>query len=149
MGLEISILDNEPRIPLVNNDCWHADLFPRQLIVWATRTSVPFASREHIDALYLPVHQSFDALARDEYALLLDARLAPARNDPQYESAFADHRTRMAAGFRRTAVMMRTQVGALQARRLVAADQLEMLVFTELAPALAWLQGSTPPVAGR
>lgn len=45
--------------------------------------------------------------------------------------------------------MMRTQVGALQARRLVAADQLEMLVFTELAPALAWLQGSTPPVAGR
>lgn len=58
MGLEISILDNEPRIPLVNNDCWHADLFPRQLIVWATRTSVPFASREHIDALYLPVHQT-------------------------------------------------------------------------------------------
>jgi hypothetical protein len=149
MGLEHSILDSEPRITLAHNDCWHVDLFPRQQIVWATRTSVPFASREHADAIYLPLHESFDALAREEHALLLDARLAPARNDPQYESSYAAHRARMAAGFRRTAVMMRTQVGALQARRLVAADQLTMLVFTELDAALAWLQGSAPPVAAR
>ncbi len=149
MSSGTSLLDHGPPVRLAHNDCWLVDLFPRPRIVTATRMSRPFDSRAHADEVYGPVHRALDELRRREHGLLLDARLAPARNDPQYESSYADHRTRMAAGFGRTAVIMRTLVGALQARRLVAADQLETVVFTELEPALAWLLAGTPPTLPR
>ena len=63
--------------------------------------------------------------------ILLDMRLAPGNNDPEFEQVMAGLRPRIDAGFLRIGVLVRSAVGALQLRRWVSSDGVERIVATD------------------
>jgi hypothetical protein len=101
------------------------------------RTTRPFASVDEGVAAMTAVALALSTLPRRDRALLVDAREGPARNDPEWEAAFAPLRKRMLGGFARCAVLMRTAAGRLQAQRYMRVDEMEARVFDDEAEALA------------
>lgn len=57
-------------------------------------------------------------LAGKGYAMLLDARDGPLRNDPAFENETIAARAKMIDHFSKVAILVRTAVGALQMNRL-------------------------------
>jgi hypothetical protein len=92
------------------------------------RTDVPIRSLEEADLFFGEAVRAIDILGRNRIKLLIDIRDAPARNDPQYEGAMAEHRRDVARGIRRIAVVAKTAAGRLHAQRLGKADHLDQVV---------------------
>lgn len=103
------------------------------------RTSLGFPDPETIERAYAPLMVILDKLGRTDRCLLSDMRLAPGRNDPAFEAAFARVRSRAVSGFRKTATLVSSKVGILQISRLIREDRVERLVTDSEAEALAYL----------
>jgi hypothetical protein len=86
-----------------------------------TRSAAPFASLDTMHEEMKAVNLALDPLRSSCAGLLIDVRLAPARNDADFERAFEPHRARLHAGFARSAVLTKTVVGRMHAQRLVGA----------------------------
>ena len=101
-------------------------------------------SHTALDEVGPAFQEIYDAL-RDVYlpdvALLVDLRDVVGRNDPEFEEVIAPHRRRLMQSFGRAAVLVRSSVGAMQIRRLFAADGLSVEVFGDEDEALEWLGG--------
>jgi hypothetical protein len=96
------------------------------------RTDQVIRSLEEADRYFGEAVRAIDILGRNRIKLLIDIRLAPARNDPQFETAMADYRRDVARGIRRIAVVAKTAAGRLHAQRLGKADHLDQeIVATE------------------
>lgn len=115
-------------------------------IVRVARSSRPFVSAVDAVRRSLPVVQALDALGRRGKSLLLDSRAALGISDPVYESWYRGLRLRIAEGFDRAAVLVRTQAGQLHSRRLIEHDgeTSRWIVFGEEALALRYLRGKIP-----
>jgi hypothetical protein len=115
-------------------------------LVRVTRSAVPFASAQAVDAACRPIQQLLDGLDRANVCLLIDSRNAPARNDPKYEEWFMPHRARMVSGLRRAAIVMRSAVGKLHAERVLKLDKTPetVRVFNDEVTALIYLQEQDP-----
>jgi hypothetical protein len=103
-----------------------------------TRTAEPFESIEEMRAAFGEVSKVLDREGRQTSTLLIDTRAAPPRNDPAFEQAFNPVRTGLLSGFAKTAVLVKTVAGKLQAERHSKLDGLRLAVFTDIEEARAY-----------
>ncbi|WP_437807585.1 hypothetical protein [Sorangium sp. So ce1078] len=108
-------------------------------IVWNVRSSKPFTSIEEVEAELGALCRFMDGLGRSQYALLLDIRAAPGRNDPAFEAALDRIRPLWLQGFRRVGVLVQSVVGAMQAQRYARRDSIKRLITSDEAALLRYL----------
>lgn len=85
---------------------------------------------------------AMDTLDRGRFSLLLDVREAPLRTDPEFEQVFAMYRAKLLGGFAKIAVLLKTEVGKLQAMRMGREDKLSFRTFIDEREAMSYLTGS-------
>ena len=119
----------------------------KRKVVRVERSSKGFEGGHDLFSEFQKLNRELDKIGRASYALLVDLRAAPGRNDPQFEEQFANHRVRLLTGFRRAVVLVRTAAGKMQAERLRRTDQLaeHVRVFDNEAEALAFLDREEEP----
>jgi phage tail sheath gpL-like len=103
------------------------------------RTERGFESEDEIEAAYGAAVASIASIDHARYVLLVDVRLAPPRNDAAYEAIIERLSPQLFDGFRRVALLARTEVGRLQIGRLVSSVHPNARGFTDEAAALAYL----------
>lgn len=114
-------------------------------IVRRLRTERPFDSLEQIEEAYEAVNRALARLDRSRYGLLIDVRLAPARNDTAYEQVVKRHQLGLHGGFRRLAFLVRTEAGRLQVSRMARVKGIPHRAFVDDEPAaLAYLLEPDP-----
>ena len=119
---------------------FHVDVDAGARVVRATRTALAFASVDEMQRAHKEFLRVVGPFA--QHSLLLDVRLAPARNDPEYEKGLAALRRQITARFRRVAILVKSAVGGLHARRLAREDGVAMRIFQDEAAALDYLAGA-------
>lgn len=77
----------------------------------------------------------------ESWSVVVDMRVAPARNDPAFEAAMRGLRSAIEARFARTAVLLATQVGMLQVNRLTREDGAKSFATTDEVAALRFARG--------
>jgi hypothetical protein len=107
-------------------------------VVHLVRSVAPFPSPAAIEDTFARVAQSMLGLPSD-WALLVDSRRAPMRNDPEFEERLATARARIVARFSRVAVLVSSALGKLQVARYGREDQSSPRVFDDEAAARAFL----------
>lgn len=140
---------------IVHNEHFRLTVDDPEGIVRYTRSALPYASAGVASEQLRAVVDGTRRLARHRYALLIDVRDAPGRNDADFEGALGELRHDLFDGFRKQATLVRTAVGRLQAERL--ARELRTgtsRVFESEPEALAFLlapdaPGSTVPPRAR
>lgn len=117
-------------------------------VICVARSSKLFDSAVAAKRACLPVVHGLDRLGRQGRGLLFDARCAVGVSDAEYEAWYRPHRVRMAEGFDRNALLVKTQVGSLQSRRLITTDgeSRRWVIFRDEAMALRYLAGKMPSV---
>ena len=116
-------------------------------LVRRTRTERRFESLEEAESAYEAVLGAIATLDQGRHAQLVDVRHAPPRNDPAFEDLLARMSSRLLGGFRRVAVLARTEVGRLQVGRVAARFHPSLRGFTDEAAALAYLADDRAPDA--
>jgi hypothetical protein len=111
-------------------------------IVRRARTGLRFPTLDDVSADYDAVVAALDAVDRSAYAMLVDLRTAPPRNDEGYEAIALRYNARLYRGFRRVAVLVQTAAGRLQVRRFLDVTRADAAVFTEEREARAFLAGA-------
>jgi hypothetical protein len=127
-------------------------------IVRYIRTREPFPEIETVRLLHERLRAVFEALPPGKFGLIIDPREAPPRNDGPFEEQSKRSLGVAMARFKRSAVLVKSAVGRLQAQRMVKERSLdahpkgpatsektswnadEMAVFTDEAEAIAYLQ---------
>jgi hypothetical protein len=109
------------------------------------RTAQPYASFAEIERVYEELLRAMEAVDRRRHAVLLDVRLAPPRNDPAFEQLIRLYRMRLFNGFRRAAILTKTEAGRLQIGRLYQDLPFEVRTFLDEATAIAYLLAPAPP----
>ncbi len=71
---------------------------------------------------------------------VFDVRLAPPRNDPEFETVVLNLNARMFRPFAKVAFLVRSAAGKLHVRRLTSKVAAAVEVFEDEAAALAWLR---------
>jgi hypothetical protein len=112
----------------------------RHLVV-ARRSAKQYPDVETMDRAMTALADSFEHLPLVGLGLLVDSREAVGRNDDGFETTLAKHRHRLYGRFKKRAVLMKTPVGAMQARRLERSSDYAFEVFQDEAAAVAFLAG--------
>ena len=123
---------------------------------------VEVAEREHIlrfrrtglalrveDVNEMPFGPAWETMTRYDakvWALLVDLRDAPSRNDADFESSIAKWQMGLFRRFDRTAVVVRTAAGRLQLLRMASAAGRQAAVFLDETEALRHLTEAPGPV---
>ena len=94
---------------------------------------------EEVGEALLPIRAALQDVEVQRASLLVDVRQAPLRHDPALETAMSTQVHRIADGFAKWAVLVRTSAGALQVSRVARQDQRDPFVGRDEAAALAWL----------
>lgn len=106
-------------------------------VVEVRRTERGFETVGELDDAHLELIRTLDTQPRVRLGIVVDLRLAPARNDPDFERAMVRHRPRLFESFVRRAVVVRSAVGRLNVQRHARNDgQGDLAVFTDLGAAL-------------
>jgi hypothetical protein len=116
-------------------------------LVRRTRTERRFESLEEAENAYEAALRALATVDQGRHAMLVDVRLAPARNDPAFEELLARVGARLFSGFRRVAILARTEAGRLQIGRVSARFHPSLRGFTDEAAALAYLADDRAPGA--
>lgn len=129
---------------LVDNVFCSVSIDPVRHLVTFTRKAAPFPSLEKAKEVMgevAKVGSTYSGL--EGYALLVDSRAGPLRNDGDFENMMGEQREAMFGRFRRVAVLLRTATGLLQANRLARQRQSETQpgIFQDESDAVAWLTG--------
>jgi hypothetical protein len=115
------------------------------------RTARAYASIDEVEAAHRALLEAVGRLPAREYALLLDLRLAPPRNDGPFEAVVGRYNRRLLERFRKVAFLVKTEVGRLHVTRLLPAGAgPDLRAFTDERAALDFLNapGSVAPPAG-
>jgi len=104
-----------------------------------TRTERPYPSSAAVDVEANEIERVLSRHGRPR--LLVDLRAAAPRNDPGFEVAVAKLRHKLFKGSERSAILVRTAVGALQVKRHMREDGISVEVFQTEEDAIAYLQG--------
>lgn len=89
---------------------------------------------------------ALNTVDRSEFSLLMDMRDAPTRiTPPEFEQLLDEYRPRLIKGFRKVAVLVKTQVGKLQASRMARQDKLGVGIFDDEDEALGYLLDRPAP----
>jgi hypothetical protein len=111
------------------------------LIVQRVRTSARFASLDEVTREYQAIVAALDRVDRPTYAILVDLRDAPPRNDDDYEAIARHHGPGLYADFRKVAVLVHSAAGRLQVRRFLDVSRPDAGVYSEEREARAFLAG--------
>jgi hypothetical protein len=117
-------------------------------IVHLVRTAEGFPTLQSIEATYEAVAHSLIGIRR-HWALLIDTRAGPLRNDRAFEVILARSRARIIDRFGRSAVLVASAVGVLQVSRYAREDRRSPRVFSDEAEALAFLTSTAGPRPSR
>ncbi len=101
--------------------------------------------RSSFEAL-TPIYDEFD---RSNLSVLVDMRLAPPRDDPEFDRAAADQPKYLSRDFIRSAVLIRTAIGLLHVQRHMQRLGLPMKVFNDETVAFEYLRGHKEPLSVR
>lgn len=93
---------------------------------------------------WMEVSEVLDRAGRKGRSLLCDLRLAPSRNDPEFERTMRQVVPKIHQGFARNAVVVRMAAGALQVRRHARQDGIERLITDSEEQALSYLLDRAP-----
>jgi hypothetical protein len=108
-------------------------------IVRRIRTAERFESVAQVEEEYAGVERAYQLVDRTLHAQLIDVRLAPPRNDPEFEEIVRRHHAALYRGFRASALLAQSAVGKLHIKRLLEASGVEASVFGDEAEAIAFL----------
>jgi hypothetical protein len=120
-------------------------------IVWLERTAQPFGSLAEVTTANQEVVRKFASYHR-EWGIVVDMAQAPARNDPAFEGAMRGLRAAIEVTFARTAVLLGTQVGVLQVKRITREDAAKSYATVNRDAALRFARGLSqgdPPASER
>ncbi|NUP14473.1 MAG: hypothetical protein HOW73_51240 [Polyangiaceae bacterium] len=126
------------RTVIFDSEFFHVEHDAEARVVWVART--PKSSRG--DDAFIDVGHLFEVLATipaAESALVLDARKAVGRNDPDFERRVVPMWNKQFRRFKRAAVLVQTAVGVLQSKRLTNDSAFGMQVFDDEVKLRAWL----------
>lgn len=108
-------------------------------LVRVVRSARAFRDTATIERVFSAVYSALGALELKDCGLLADQRLAPGRNEPEFEQALARSRNQIYPLFQKRAVLVRSAIGKLQLSRLIKQDQYERLVSQDEAELLRYL----------
>lgn len=114
-------------------------------LIRARRTSTPFASAADMYAVEAQFLRTIPVRERFGLAVLVDVRDAPMLANDGLEIEAAKVIDAMAGDFERSALLVRTAVGALQVRRIARTNHFRLELFEDESSALAYLTGNGPP----
>lgn len=123
---------------LLDDAAFHIEI-DAQGICRIVRTSAGFDTTESCIRAHERVCDAVASL-RGHMRATFDVRLAPPRNDPEFERIVLKMNARMFRPFERVAFLVRTAAGKLHAKRLTRDVAAQIEVFTDEAEALSWLQ---------
>lgn len=135
--------------PLFVNTHWVLERGIIEPIVIVRRTANPYAALVEVRASFDALTQVFDTLDRRNLSVLADMRLAPPRDDPEFDRAAADQPNHLSRDFVRSAVLIRTATGLLHVQRHMQRLGLPMKVFSDEAQAIEYLRGRMDPPSAR
>jgi hypothetical protein len=87
-------------------------------IVSYVRSREPFASMDQVRHMHENLREVLAALPAGKYALLVDVREAPPRNDEAFEQETTRSITAAMSRFAKSAILVKSAVGRLQVNRL-------------------------------
>lgn len=135
--------------PLLSSTHWVIEGgVPEQFVV-VRRTANPYASVPEVRTSFEAVRQIIEPLDRTTTSVLVDMRLAPPRDDPEFERAAADQPKYLSRDFKRSAVLIRTAIGLLHVQRHMQSMGLPMKVFNDEQQALDYVRGRMDPTSVR
>src|SRR4051812_9415923 len=130
-------------VVLTDNHYFSLVSFPDISVVRYARSEHPYPSNEELERLHEQIGPMLDRLGRHQHCLLVDMRSAPLNNNPGFEQSMARARIHLLRGFSRISVLVRTAVGALQARRYGREDSINVHVFQDESNAMSFLRTLT------
>jgi hypothetical protein len=114
-------------------------------VIRARRTSAAFATAADMYAVESQFLRAVPMRDRFATSVLVDVRDAPMLANDGLEIEAAKVIDAMASDFERSALLVRTAVGALQVRRIARTNHFRLELFEDEAMALAYLTGNGPP----
>lgn len=129
---------------------WLLDERPDGVLL-VTRTAEPYANSTDITRTFDDLLTALGPYRGTTRALLCDVRQARGRSDPEYYQAASREPEELAKHFLRVAILVRTAVGEMQARRVLKGIARRIGVFASEEEALAFLKSddAAGPVSSR
>jgi len=103
------------------------------------RTATRFESPESMGTHARTVERALSKGDMSRLGVLVDLRLGPMRNDPEFESAARQWQGKLVETFGKIAFLVATPVGKLQMNRIARLLSKPAQVFDDEAAAVAWL----------
>jgi hypothetical protein len=114
-------------------------------VIRARRTASPFGSAADMYAVEAQFLRALPIRDRFAVSVLVDVRDAPMLANDALEIEAVKVIDAMASEFERSALLVRTAVGALQVRRIARTNSFRLELFEDEAVALAYLTGNGLP----
>jgi len=129
-------------IPSGQTEPFHEELLLEPRIVLVRRSARQFVDDAEVAEERRRIGATLDRLGRQRKRLLVDSRRAPLSTDDRLASAFMALREEIGRDFERTAVVVNTKLGILQANRLNRETELDgaIAAFENELEALAFLR---------
>ena len=124
---------------IYRDDYVHVLLEQGGALVRVVRSARAFRDTATIEQVFGAVYFVLRAQKLKDWVLLSDQRLAPGRNEPEFEQALARSRNQIYPLFRKRAVLVQTAIGKLQVDRLTKEDNQERMVSHDEAELLRYL----------
>lgn len=118
---------------------------PAGKLVRLVRSRQAHPSAEAMKQSFQAAAAAIDRSGRTGRVLLLDMREAIGRNDPEFTEMMSRMRPLIETGFSRIGVLVRTQVGMLQIKRLAQEDGVSRFTSTSEEALLDYLRTGTVP----
>jgi hypothetical protein len=115
------------------------DVLHEGRIIRIQRSERPYQNAAALNQERLLLGDALDKLGRKGRGLLIDSRAAPPSTDERLHEEFRRFRMEVARGFDRVAALVRTKVGILQVKRLVADKTSSVQAFDDEAAAIGYL----------
>lgn len=135
--------------PLLLSTHWVIEGGVREQFLLVRRTANSYASVTEVRTSFDAVRRIVDPLDRYRTSVLVDMRLAPPRDDPEFEKAAADQPKYLSRDFKRSAVLIRTAIGLLHVQRHMQRLGLPMKVFNDELQAIDYVRGRMEPTSVR
>lgn len=126
-------------IQVFKNKYWSLERSSLKPLLVVQRTELPYAHLDDVRRSFAELLIALNSFQRPRFTLLIDIRLAPFRNDSDYEAASYGEPAALSKDFKRVAVLVRTAAGKLQVRRALQERRVSMHVFDDEGEVLSYL----------
>ena len=123
---------------LMTSDYFRAIADDGSHVVRLVRTATSYPTVETIEQTFAAINGAVAGLGRD-WALLIDSRDGPLRNDPAFEELLGRVQGRNVQRFASAAVLVKSAVGRLQVERYAREDRGSPRVFGDEREAITYL----------